>query len=285
MASLRPVGDLLREWRCRRGLSQLALATEAEISARHLSFLETGRSLPSRDMLLRLAEQLQIPLRERNVLLTAAGFAAVFPERQLTDPALDVIRKAIDVILTAHRPYPAFVIDRHWTLVASNDALTPFLGGIEPALLQSPVNVLRLTLHPGGLAPRLANYHEWRAHVLDKLHQQVALTGNPVLAELREELRDYPAPPGSGVATMPSSVDQQCHRIVVPFQFRTDAGILSFFSTTTVFGTPVDITLSELSLESFYPADSATADALQKAAAARQQGNPNSAALVQSASS
>jgi transcriptional regulator with XRE-family HTH domain len=277
MASLRPVGDLLREWRCRRGLSQLDLATEAEISTRHLSFLETGRSSPSRDMLLRLAEQLQIPLRERNVLLTAAGFASVFPERELADPALEVIRKAIDVILSVHRPFPAFVVDRHWTLVASNDALTPFLGGIDPSLLQPPVNVLRLTLHPGGLAPRLANYHEWRSHVLDKLHHQITRTGDPVLAELRQELRSYPAPSGTGLATTLSSLDQQ--RIVVPFQLRTDRGILSFFSTTTIFGTPVDITLSELSLESFYPADSVTAAALQKATAARQQSSPNSAAL------
>ena len=278
MASLRPVGDLLREWRCRRGLSQLDLATETEISTRHLSFLETGRSSPSRDMLLRLAEHLQIPLRERNVLLAAAGFATVFPARELADPALDVIRKAIDVILTVHRPFPAFVVDRHWTLVASNDALTPFLGGIDPSLFEPPVNVLRLTLHPGGLAPRLANYHEWRSHVLDKLHHQITRTGDPVLAELRQELRSYPAPSGSGLATAPSSLDQQCHRIVVPFQLRTDGGTLSFFSTTTIFGTPIDITLSELSLESFYPADSATATALQKAADARQQSSPNSAA-------
>ena len=278
MASLRPVGDLLREWRRRRGLSQLDLATETEISTRHLSFLETGRSSPSRDMLLRLAEHLQIPLRERNVLLAATGFAAVFPERELADPALDVIRKAIDVILTVHRPLPAFVVDRHWTLVASNDALTPFLGGIDPSLFEPPVNVLRLTLHPGGLAPRLANYHEWRSHVLDKLHHQITRTGDPVLAELRQELRSYPAPSGSGLATASSSLDQQCHRIVVPFQLRTDGGTLSFFSTTTIFGTPIDITLSELSLESFYPADSATATALQKAADARQQSSPNAAA-------
>ncbi|HKW35267.1 MAG TPA: helix-turn-helix transcriptional regulator [Candidatus Acidoferrum sp.] len=264
MDSVRPVGDLLREWRLRRRMSQLHLATEAEISSRHLSFLETGRSRPSRDMLLHLAEQLQVPLRERNVLLKAAGFASFFPERQLTSPALEVVRRAIDVVLAGHSPFPAFAIDRHWTLVASNGALKPFLYGVDPQLLLPPVNVMRLTLNPGGLGPRLANYHEWRAHVLDKLRRLILVSGDPVLVKLLQEFRDYPVPGCTGAGA--SSIDPENHRIVVPFQLRTEAGTLSFFSTTTVFGTPVDVTLSELSLESFYPADAATADAFRKAA-------------------
>jgi transcriptional regulator with XRE-family HTH domain len=256
------VGDLLRLWRQRRRVSQLDLATEAEISAKHLCFLETGRSQPSRDMLLHLTEHLQIPLRERNVLLNAAGYAPVFPERQLGDPSLAVIRKAIDALLAGHHPYPAFAVDRHWTLVASNDALTPFLCGIEPELLQPPANVLRLTLHPQGLGPRLANFSEWRSHVLDKLHHQIEISRDPILIGLRQELRNYPAPKKTPVApALP--LDPGCHPFVVPFQLLTENGILSFFSTTTVFGTPVDITLSELSIESFYPADSATRDALR----------------------
>ena len=272
MASSRTVGDLLREWRHRRRVSQLDLANQADISARHLSFLETGRSQPSREMLLHLAEQLQVPLRERNVLLNAAGFAAAFPERQLADPALEVIRKAIDVVLKGHEPYPAIAIDHHWTLVASNGAFAPLLNGASAVLLRPPVNVLRLTLHPEGLGPRLANYHEWRTHVLEKLRCQIEISGDPVLTGLLRELRNYAAPAGAKAAK-PSS-DQELHRLVVPLQVVTPGGILSFFSTTTIFGTPVDVTVSELSIESFYPADTATAEVLQKAAIERQNNLP-----------
>lgn len=259
------VGDLLREWRQRRRVSQFDLATEAEISAKHLCFVETGRSQPSREMLLHLAEHLEIPLRDRNVLLNVAGYAAVFPERQLTDPALDAPRQAIDVLLSAHQPYPAMAVDRHWTMVASNGAFQPFLAGVEPALLQPPFNVLRLTLHPGGLGARLANYYEWRSHVFDKLRRQIEVSGDPVLVDLLGELRNYPTPAGSEI-TPTSRGDIERHQFVVPFQLITKTGILSFFSTTTIFGTPVDITLSELSLECFYPADAATTQALWKAA-------------------
>lgn len=271
--SIQPVGELLREWRRRRRMSQLDLATETEISTRHLSFLETGRSQPSRDMLLRLAEHLQIPLRERNVLLNRAGFASAFAERQLADPSLELARSAIDLLLAAHYPLPAFVVDRHWTLVASNGALRPFLKGVDAALLRPPVNVLRLTLNPRGIAPRLANYQEWRLHVLGKLHRQISVSGDAVLLELLHEFRNYPVPRGVETATS-SSVTPECTRIVIPFQLHTEAGILSFFSTTTIFGTPIDITLSELSLESFYAADAATAVAMQKA------GGQNSSSAV-----
>lgn len=245
-------------------MSQLELATEAEISTRHLSFVETGRSLPSRDMLLRLAEQLQVPLRERNALLNAAGFASAFPEREFADPGLEVVRKAVDMVLAAHQPYPAFAVDRHWTLVASNGGLRPFLSGIDPQLLQPPINVLRLTLHPDGLGPRLANHQQWRSHVFDRLRHQIKVSGDPILTGLHEELKKYPAPRGADTNPR-SSIAEEWHRIVVPFQLTTKMGVLSFFTTSTIFGTPVDVTLSELSIELFYPADGATAEALRAA--------------------
>ena len=255
--TVRPIGDLLREWRQRRRLSQLELSLEAEISTRHLSFLETGRSQPSREMVLRLAERLDVPLRDRNVLLHAAGFATVFPERPLDDPALHVARRAVDQVLAGHEPYPALAVDRHWTLVAANAATTRLLGGVDANLLKPPVNVMRLALHPDGLAPRTANLGEWRAHLLERLGHQIQVTGDPVLVRLLRELRGYPTP-----ADAPHDVDAGA--FVVPFKLHTDNGTLAFFSTTTVFGTPVDITLSELAVEAFYPADAATAEALRQ---------------------
>jgi transcriptional regulator with XRE-family HTH domain len=264
LGTTRPVGDLLREWRQRRRLSQLDLACEADISTKHLSFLETGRSLPSRDMVLHLAEQLEVPLRERNVLLVSAGFAPVFPERALADPALSAIRQAVDLVLAGHEPYPALAIDRHWTMVAANKAVGRLLGGVEPSLLRPPVNVLRLSLHPQGLAPRTANYAEWRAHLLARLRRQVDLTADAVLMQLLSDISDYPAPAGTR-PTRPAR-DADYAGVAVPFQLVTDGGVLAFFSTTTIFGTPVDITLSELALESFFPADAATADRLRRLA-------------------
>jgi transcriptional regulator with XRE-family HTH domain len=254
---LQPVGTLLREWRQRRRLSQLDLALEAEISTRHLSFLETGRSLPSREMLLRLAEQLDVPLRGRNALLIAAGYAPIFPERQLDDPALRGARKAIDLVLAGHEPYPALAIDRHWTLIASNNAVAPMLVGVDPSLLQPPINVLRLSLHPAGLAPRVANLGEWRAHLLARLRRQIEVSADSTLIELLRELSGYPAT-GEDLNNA-SAGDEEYAGVVVPFRLATERGTLSFFSTTTIFGTPVDITLSELAIESFLPADKATA--------------------------
>jgi transcriptional regulator with XRE-family HTH domain len=258
------VGDVLRDWRQRRRLSQLELATDANISARHLSFLETGRSRPSRDMVLHLAEALDVPLRERNALLVAAGFAPVFAERKLDDPALTQARHAIDLVLKGHEPYPALAVDRHWSLVAANRAVGRLIADAAPALLTPPVNVLRLSLHPQGLAPRIANLGEWRAHLLSRLRRQIDLTADPVLMALLRELMDLPAPraarggePGDAYAG-----------VVVPLQLETPVGRLAFFSTTTVFGTPVDVTLAELAIEAFYPADAATADALQRMAGA-----------------
>jgi transcriptional regulator with XRE-family HTH domain len=263
MTMAQPVGDLLRAWRQRRRLSQLDLAAEADISTRHLSFLETGRSQPSRDMVLHLAERLEVPLRERNRLLVAAGFAPVFPERPLQDPALDAARKAVDLVLAGHEPYPALAVDRHWQLVAANGAATRLMAGAAPPLLRPPVNVLRLSLHPEGIAPRIANYHEWRAHLLIRLRRQVDLTADPVLTALLVELAAFPAPAGARPQRPLRSGDES---VVVPFQLSTEAGVLAFVSTTTVFGTPLDITLSELALESFFPADAATAEALRRLA-------------------
>jgi len=260
-ASASAVGDLLRDWRQRRRLSQLDLALEAEVSARHLSFVETGRSSPSRALILALAERLEVPLRERNVLLVAGGFAPAFPERGLDDPALAAARRAMELVLAAHEPLPALAVDRRWTMVRANRAVAPLLDGVDEALLKPPVNVLRLSLHPGGLAPRIANLAEWRAHLLDRLRRQVEATADGALQELQQELLAYPKPPGP---PHPGAAGDRAYAgVVVPLRLRTDGGMLSFFSTTTVFGTPVDVTLSELALEAFYPADSATADAFR----------------------
>lgn len=256
-----PVGRLLRDWRQRRRLSQLDLALDAEISSRHLSFVETGRAQPSRDMLLHLAERLDVPLRDRNVMLSAAGFAPVFAERSLDDPALGAAREAVDLVLKGHEPYPALAVDRHWSMLAANRPAMALMTGVDASLLTPPVNVLRVSLHPKGVAPRIANLAEWRAHLLARLKRQIDNTGDAILSALLEELSGYPAP-------------RQPHRhhdvnaIAVPMQLRTEAGLLSFFSTVTVFGTPVDITLSEIAIEAFFPADAATGEALRAMAQA-----------------
>src|SRR5690606_37097134 len=194
MNTAQPFGQLLREWRQRRRLSQLDVATEAEISSKHLSFLETGRSQPSREMLLKLAELLDVPLRERNTMLVAAGFAPVFTERSLDDPGLRAAREAVDLVLRGHEPYPALAIDRHWTMLASNRAVAPLLEGVSPALLKPPVNVLRLSLHPVGLAPRIVNLSAWRAHLFARLRRQIDVSGDRGLVVLHDELMQLPAP-------------------------------------------------------------------------------------------
>jgi transcriptional regulator with XRE-family HTH domain len=254
------VGEHLRQWRQRRHLSQLDLALDAEISARHLSFMETGRSAPSRDMLLRLAERLDIPLRERNVMLVAGGFAPAFPQRTLDDPAMKLAREALEAVLKAHEPNPALAIDRHWNLVSANRMVAPLLGGVAPELLQGRINVMRLALHPDGLAARTINFHEWRAHLLDRLHRQCEASADAELIALHDELKAYPVPPRSGPPPKMSN------SVVVPYQLRFGNDTLSFISTTMVFGTPLDITLSELALEAFYPADEKTAQKLREIA-------------------
>jgi transcriptional regulator with XRE-family HTH domain len=247
----RTIGELIRDWRQRRRLSQLDLACEAEISTKHLSFLETGRAQPGREMVLHLADQLAIPLRDRNVMLRAAGFAPTYQERALDDPGFRLARQSIDLILTMHDPAPALAVDRHWTMAAANRAVGDLISGVDPLLLTPPVNVIRLSLHPAGLAPRIINLIEWRYHVIGRLRQQIEVTGDPLLADLVEEVRDYPVPAGAARHAKPPD-----HEIVaVPFQLATVHGDLAFLSTTTVFGAPVDITLAELAIEAFFPAD------------------------------
>lgn len=249
-------GDQLRLWRRQRHMSQLDLALEAEVSARHLSFVETGRSHPSRDMVMRLAECLSLPLRSRNAMLLAAGFAPAYRERAFDDPALAPARDAVQRILDGHDLFPALAVDRHWMMVARNRIVPLLLGGVSPALLAPPVNVLRLSLHPEGLAPRIRNLGEWKRHLLERLAGQVAASADPVLEALRDELRAYPAP-------APKSRPEPSSAIVVPLEIDSVAGPLSFISTTTMFGTPVEVTLSEIAIESFFPADPATAAALR----------------------
>ena len=260
MQSAQPVGTLLREWRQRRRLTQLDLALDAEVSPRHLSFVETGRASPSREMLLHLSEELEIPLRERNTLLVAAGYAPMFKERRLDDAALAQARKAIDVVLEAQKPYPAFALDRHWNIVASNSALQEIYEGVDPKLMTPPVNAMRLSLHPKGVAPRIENLAEWRAHLLARLRRQVEITGDGILKGLLEEVSGYKNDDSSfkPANSLESSV-------LVPLRIRCSLGLLSFLSTTTVFGTPVDVTLSELAIEMFFPADAATAHAVRSA--------------------
>ncbi|MBB4636447.1 helix-turn-helix domain-containing protein [Longimicrobium terrae] len=258
-----PFGAILRRWRAHRHLSQLALALKADTSQRHLSFIESGRARPSRQMVLHLADHLQLPLRERNGLLLAAGYAPVFAERPLDDPALAAVRDAVALVLRAHEPLPALAIDRHWNLIAANAAIAPLLRGVAEPLLQAPVNVLRLSLHPDGLAPRIVNLAEWRAHLLERLARQIEASADPVLSELLDELTGYPAPRvARSAAEAPGSA-----AVFVPMQLDTEDGVLSLISTTTVFGTPVDVTVSELAIESFFPADAATAERLRGMAA------------------
>lgn len=263
----KPVGDLLRDWRKMRRLSQLDLALEADVSARHLSFVETGRASPSREMLLHLAEQLDLPLRERNQLLVAGGFAPVFSEKPLDDASLAAAREAVDLVLRGHEPFPALAIDRHWNLVAANRAVAPLLIGVAPDLLEPPANVLRISLHPQGLAARILNFSEWRTHLLARLRRQIEQTADAQLVALFGELSEYQMP--EHIATERRSAQIKDHGgVAIPFRLETERGNLSFISTTTVFGTPVDVTLSELAIESFFPADAETSEVLRQTAAA-----------------
>lgn len=255
-----PIGEHLKIWRKRRHLSQLDLALDAEISTRHLSFIETGRSRPSRDMVLHLAGHLDVPLRERNVLLVAAGFAPEFPERSLDDPALEAARRAVEIVLRGHEPYPALAIDRHWNLLSANRMLPIFLAGLDESMLAPPVNVVRLSLHPDGLASRIVNHVQWRQHIEERLRHQIDVSADPALADLLAEIRSFPTPVQGGA----QDTGPDLGGVAVPLRIRTGQDILSVYSTTTMFGTPVDITLSELAIESFFPADEATAAAFRR---------------------
>ncbi len=246
-----PVGKLLRAWRQRRRLSQLELANEAEVSTRHVSFLENGRSRPSREMLLHLATRLDIPLREQNALLLAAGYAPIYQEHNLDDSAMRSARAAIHLVLNGHEPNPALAVDRHWIMVAANGSIAPLLTGADADLLRPPVNVLRLSLHPDGLAPRIANLSQWREHVFERLRRQIEASADPVLVDLLEELRAYPGDDDRTASRRRPAKDDA--GVVVPIRLRTEHGLLSFLTTTTIFGTPIDVTLSELAIESFFP--------------------------------
>lgn len=253
------IGGLIRDWRQRRRLSQLELSVNADISQRHLSFLESGRSQPSREMVLRLTEYLEVPLRERNTLLSAAGFAPHYPQRPLDGPDLSLARQTVERILKGHMPHPALAVDRYWTMRSANDAVGTMLAGVAPHLLEGPINALRISLHPDGLAPRILNIHEWRSHILTRLRHDVDRSADPVLGALYEELAAYPMPPQQ--APIPSDPMRE-GRIAVPLRLKGENGPLSFLSTTTVFGTAVDVTLSEVTIEAFFPADEETARAI-----------------------
>jgi transcriptional regulator with XRE-family HTH domain len=254
-ASAGSPGPLLRAWRQRRKLSQFDLSLRAAVSSRHLSFVETGRAQPSRALLLRLAEQLEIPLRERNVLLLAGGYAPVYQERRLDAAELAPARAALDRFLRAHEPYPALILDGQYTIVSANDALDLLVEGVAPELLAPPVNALRATLHPDGMAPRIVNFAEWSGHLLNRLRRRIALTGDPELERLHCELAAYP-----GVELEPPPV--AVADVLVPLRLRVGDATLVFLSTVSTFETAGDVTLDELSVEAFYPADAATANRL-----------------------
>ena len=247
-----PFGVLLRRWRVRRRMTQADLAFAANSSTRHLSYLETGRSQPSREMVMRLAEHLGIPLREQNPLLLSAGFAPAFQERSLEE--LAAARLAIDQVLRAHQPYPAFAVDRSWNVVLSNSALQQLYEGCSPDLLRRPVNAVRLTLHPLGMGPRIVNYLDWRAHIVAVLRQQIEASPDPRIQALLAEVMAYPAPLGR----VAPAAREGPQRYATPLQIATRLGIVSFLNTNMIFGTPTDVTLSELTLEMLFPADEST---------------------------
>ncbi len=253
------MGTLLREWRARRRLSQLDLASGAGVSTRHVSFIESGRSQPSREMVIHLAEHLEVPLRERNALLLAAGYAPIYQQSDLDAPEMEPVRAALRTILTGYEPYPAAVVDRAWNLVDANSSIPVLVEGVAPDLLVPPVNVLRATLHPDGLAPRIVNFEQWSSHLLTRAARQVALSGDEDLAHLLEELRDYPGVPKRAVFPELEGAE----KVFVPLRLRYGDAELAFFSTVVTFGTALDVTLAELVVEAFFPADDETAELLR----------------------
>ena len=252
-------GEHLRHWRQHRRLSQLELSAQADISTRHLSFVETGRSLPSREVVLKLSDRLEIPLRERNAMLMAAGYAPMYRERALNDPALAAARQAIDLVLSRHEPSPALAVDRHWNMVAHNRIVPLLLADIDATLLQPPINVRRLSLHPNGLAPRITNLGQWRAHLFERLRQQIRASGDAGLVALCAELQAYPE--ATGLERL--QLAGELVGVVVPLRLKTPFGVMSFISTTTIFGTPVDVTVQELAIETLFAADESTAAMLR----------------------
>jgi transcriptional regulator with XRE-family HTH domain len=250
------VGKIIRTWRELRRFSQLELSVEAEVSQRHLSFIESGRAAPSREMVLHLAAHLEIPIRDRNVMLLAAGYSPIYGDRPLEDPTLIHAKAAFELLLTALEPYPALIVDRHWNIVGANRALGPLLDGVDPELLKTPANALRISLHPRGLAPRIVNLGEWRQHLLDRLRRQFRICRDSALDVLLKELSSYPFISSERLS---SFSDPLANEVAIPLRLQTPRGVLSFLSTVTAFGTPVEITLSEVTLEAFYPADQESA--------------------------
>ncbi|MFF3065327.1 helix-turn-helix domain-containing protein [Oerskovia sp. NPDC057915] len=261
------VGALLREWRERRRVSQLALSIEADVSTRHLSCVETGRSRPSPGLVARLGEVLDVPLRERNRLMLAAGYAPAHPETPVA--ALESLRASLRAVLDAHDPFPAFVVDRTWTVVEANASVQVLLDGVDEDLLTEPVNVLRIGLHPRGMAPRVVDLRRWREELLGRLRRQVGWSADDDLADLYRELDGYPVAPGPAAAPGPADPEQSS--LAIPFRLRYGDDELAFLGMVTTFGTPVDVTLSELTIETFLPADDRTAEVLRAAAEARRE--------------
>lgn len=265
------VGPLLRGWRERRQLSQLQLALRADSSARHLSFVENGRSRPSRELVLRLAEQLDVPVRERNTLLLAAGYAPHYPETPLDDPSMAALRGGMERLLAAHDPYPAVVVDGSFRVLAANRSLGLLLDGIAPHLLQPPLNAVRVTLHPEGLAPRIVNLGQWRRHLLERMERRLELLGAEPLRQLYEEVRGYPEPeadPAEGTADGPA---EDGFPFALPIRIRHEGRVLSFLSTIATFNSPLDVTVSELAMETFLPADAETVRFLQSSVGPERQ--------------
>lgn len=260
MTTQAEVGHLVKDWRERRRLSQLELSIRSGVSTRHLSFVETGRSRPSRDLLLHLSEELDVPLRERNTLLVAAGFAPVYRETPIDAPEMEAVREALDRVLRGHAPYPALVVNRRWELVMANDAVAVLTAAVDPELMEPPANVLRIGLHPKGLAPQVVNFSEYSAHLLSRLRREVDRMADPDLTALFEELREYP---DVSLDLAGLEADAVAREVVLPVTFRTEGGDLSFFSTIATFGTAIDITLADLAIEAFFPADRETSEALR----------------------
>ena len=263
------VGPTLRQWREHRRLTQLELALDAGVSARHLSFVETGRSKPGREMLLAVLGQLDVPYREQNRLLIAAGHAPAYPERSLEDPDLAPVREALEVILSGHEPYPAVAVDRVWDLVAANSAMRALAESVEvePSLLEPPINVIRLGLHPQGMGPLFVNLGHWHAHWLDRLGRQLAATGDERLASLIDEIAGYPVPEPNG----DGDAEIAAAEMLGPVRMRTPEGAeLSFFGMFASFDTPFEVTTSELAIEFLFPADRSTAEALRGQAGDRR---------------
>jgi transcriptional regulator with XRE-family HTH domain len=259
VAAVQTVGDMVRSRRELRRFSQLGLAMEAEVSQRHLSFIESGRAVPSREMVLHLAEHLEVPFRERNAMLLAAGYSPIYRDRPLEDPTLTHAKAALELLLRAHEPYPALIVDLHRNIVSANRALPSLLEGVDPELLRPPANALRISLHPRGLAPNIVNLGEWRQHLLDRLRRQFRISRDPALDALLKELSGYPF---SSSERLSNFNDSLANEVAIPLRLKTPRGVLSFLSTVTVFGSAVEITLSEVTLEAFYPADQETAQVL-----------------------